>query len=431
MELGYAEALQSCPVNPYRQVTVSPPNRLDTSNFELLWELRRAWSRGVLDELRDEIHKITGARHIIFSPSGRAAIAQVLKALPNSEVVMPAYTCPVVKGAAEFTERRIRFVDISRNSLNATSADYADEATPGRVLLPTHLFGISTDIENICALARKRGCITIEDAAAALGTTWHGRPLGTFADAGIFSFERSKRFPGFRGAAIIVNNENVIDPELLRRTIVVPTRTQIPLRESVFAALYNSATQPWIYGRLVLPSLLQGHIASTATAEASEEPGASPFYNRQFHSYQAALVLRGLRRREEIRQHIARLVAIYDGVFGETGVQTFVGPQHDKAGILRYPIAISGMTRPEFLRRALSQGLYLETNYEQPLAPRDEWNCFPNSLWAARNIVLLPLYRSLSEREAEIIARKVAAIVVENLARNPSTKEEAYAGHVA
>ena len=431
MELGYSEALQSCPVNPYHHTTVSAPNRPDTSNLEFFWELRRAWDRDVLEELRTEIQRITGSRHIIFAPSGRAAIAQVLKAFPQREVVMPAYTCPVVKTAVEFSGKRTRYVDVSRNSLNSMAADFDAEAMPGRILMPTHLFGIPADIENICALARRRGCITIEDAAAALGTTWHGRPLGTFADVGIFSFERSKRFPAFRGAAIVINNEKVIDSERLRQTIVIPTRSQIPLRELIFAAIYNCATQPWVYGRFVLPSLLRGHIGSTATADAPEDPENSPFYNREFHPYQAALVVRSLRRREEIRQHIGRLVAIYNSVFAKTHVQTFIGQEHDAAGVLRYPIAIPGMSRPEFLREALSRGLYLETNYEQPLAPRDEWNCFPNSLWSARNIVLLPLYRSLSERQAEIIARKVAAIAAESSAIHPRSEEEAYAGHVA
>jgi dTDP-4-amino-4,6-dideoxygalactose transaminase len=427
MELGYAEALRSCPVSPYRRTTVVPPNRLDTSNFELLWELHRAWDCSAIEELRADIHKITGARHIIFAPSGRAAIAQVLKALPHHEVVIPAYTCPVVKTAVEFAGKRIRYVDISRNCLNATSGDYDKEATAGRVILPTHLFGIPTDIENICEMARERGCITIEDAAAALGTLWHGRPLGTFADVGIFSFERSKRFPAFRGAAIIVNNESVIDPESVRRTVVVPTQMQIPLRESIFAALYNAATQPWIYGRLVLPSLLRGHTASTADAEAPEEPSSSQFYSRAFVPYQAALVLRSLRRREQIRQHIARLVSIYDSVFAQTNVQTFLGTDYDQHGILRYPIAVRGISRPEFLRQALSRDLYLETNYERPLPPRNAWNCFPNSLWSAQNVVLLPLYRVLSERQAELIARKVAAIAQ----KSSRSEEKAYAGHVA
>jgi dTDP-4-amino-4,6-dideoxygalactose transaminase len=431
MELGYAEALQSCPINPYRRTTLAAPNRLDTSNLELIWELHHAWDRSVVEELRAEIHKITRARHIIFAPSGRAAIAQVLKTLPQHEVVMPAYSCPVVKTAVEFAGKRIRYVDISSSSLNATSGDYDEEATAGRILIPTHLFGIPTDIENICALARERGCITIEDAAAALGALWHGRPLGTFADVGIFSFERSKRFPAFRGAAIIVNNESVIDPESLRRTVVVPTKRQIPLRELIFAALYNAATQPWTYGRLVLPSLLRGHVASTTTAEAPEEPECSQFYNRAFLPYQAALALRSLRRRDQIMQHIGRLVAIYDNILAQANVQTFLRADYDQRGILRYPIAVRGLSRPEFLRQALSRGLYLETNYEQPLAPRDEWSCFPNSLWSARNVVLLPLYRVLSERQAETIARKVAAIAQESLEIYNRSGEETYAGHVA
>ena len=65
---------------------------------------------------------------------------------------------------------------------------------------------------------------------------------------------------------------------------------------------------------------------------------------------------------------------------------------------------------PEILRRALRRGLYLETNYERPLAPKPEQANFPNACWAAENVVLLPLYRRLSLEAAESIARRVVRI---------------------
>jgi len=109
--------------------------------------------------------------------------------------------------------KRIIYVDLARNSVNATSAEYAEAAKPGRILLATHLFGIPTDIEAICELAKDRYCVVIEDVAAAFGGRRNGRFLGTFADFGIFSFQRSKRLPAF-GGAIIVNNDQVACPQM-------------------------------------------------------------------------------------------------------------------------------------------------------------------------------------------------------------------------
>src|SRR5215469_11373107 len=124
MEIAYAEALRLSPGNPYRRTAVDAPNRLETSNLELIWELRRAWSKSVVEELRSELKRITGAKHVLFAPSARCALAQILSVLPGREVVMPAYTCPVVKTAVEFAGKQTCFVDINRKTLNATSAEF-------------------------------------------------------------------------------------------------------------------------------------------------------------------------------------------------------------------------------------------------------------------------------------------------------------------
>ncbi len=429
MEIAYAEALRLSLGNSYRRTTVNPPNRLETSNFELIWELRRAWSTTTLEELRSELKRITGAKHVIFAPSARCALAQILSVLPQREVVMPAYTCPVVKTAVEFAGKKVCYIDISRKTLNATSAEFAPQAQNGRILLPTHLFGIPTDIENITELAQRRGCITIEDAAAALGTSRNGRPLGTFADAGVFSFERSKRFPAFRGAAILINNDRLIDPKRLLANPVVPTRFRFPTKEFAFAQMYNATTQPWIYGRMVLPSLLDRY-ARNDGAERESDPKDSPFYQMEVHPYQAALVLRSLSLADQIRKQIECLVLEYESALSGKPVQTFISRDTDRGGLLRFPVAIEGISRARFLRRALSQGLYLETNYERPLAPREEWERLPNALWAAENVVLLPLYRSLKQSQARSIAQKVAKIAEEAIAVSALSGEREYATHV-
>jgi dTDP-4-amino-4,6-dideoxygalactose transaminase len=428
MELGYAEALQFSADNAYRRRTVIPLNKLETNSLELIWELRRSWGTRALEELRSEIRKLTAARHVIFAPSARCALAQVLSVLPQSEVVMPAFTCPVVKTAVEFARKKIRYVDIHKGNLNSTSKEFDSEALVGRILLPTHLFGIPTDVENICDLARVRGCITIEDAAAAVGIQRNGRSLGTFADIGIFSFERSKRFPAFRGAAIIINNDRVIDPEKLTGRPIVPVLKRFPAKEFAFAHLYNVSTQPWIYGRMVVPSLLQRY-ASGPSREREGNPRSSPSYQREFHPYQAGLVLRSLGRIHRIRAQIEWLVSEYENTLKDSGVQTFISKEVDRGGLLRFPIVVPGITRAEFLRQALRRGLYLETNYEQPLAPEDISQYVPNSLWAAKNMVLLPLYSGLKQSQARALVGEVARIAEDARTRVTSSEEGEYASH--
>ena len=257
--------------------------------------------------------------------------------------------------------------------------------------------------------------MTIEDAAASFPSRPDGRLLGTVADFGVFSFERSKRLPAFRGAAIIVNNERVVDPKVFESHPAVPLKDGLPVRELLFSLIYNLATQPWVYGRFTVHRILKGH-RSTLDSEKAQPMAAArntPFFNRSFHAYQADLVLRAINRWGALGQHIEQLVAVYKRTFASTAVRTFVSGACDEKALLRFPIILPGIDRDEILRRALRCGLYLETNYESPLASKSEHAKYPNAFRAADNVVLLPLYRRLSLGAAESIARKVVRIYEE------------------
>jgi dTDP-4-amino-4,6-dideoxygalactose transaminase len=412
VEVAYIDALRglSGDVCPHRSVIA--PNRLETGSWDYLAALFESVKADPLEGLRGQLRKMTGRRHIFFAPSGRSAIAQVLSLLPGKEVVLPALTCPVVKSAVELADKSASYVDIDRNVLNATSLNFAPAMKPGRILIPTHLFGIATDIDRIQELANNTGCITVEDAAASFPAYLHGRMLGTYGDIGIISFENSKRIPSFRGAAIIVNNENVIDVRKLAEHRLVATTQGLPIRELLSSTIYNAGTTPWIYGRITLPRKLRFYMRQSWAEPRAKRNDATPdqFYSREFHPYQAALVSRVLRRGDVIRRHMAKLAAIYQDTFRNTTIETFVSSSCDTSGLLKFPIAFPHGERREILRLALRKGLVLDTNCERPLPAASELVSFPNARWAAENLLLLPMYRELSDKAAVQIASEVIEV---------------------
>jgi len=424
MDIAYADALSSVPTGIWRRGRTVPLNRLETRTWDLLAAL--SWIRhDALAELRTAFEKLTN-RRIIFSSSGQCAIAQILTLLPQQEVVMPAYTCGVVKTAAQAAGKRIVYVDVAKGSVNATSVEYAEAAKPGRILLATHLYGVPTDIETVCRLARSRDCVVIEDSVAAFGGYSNGQPLGTFGDFGIFSFQRGKRIPAVQGAAILVNNEGLFESEKLESVRFAECNRPLPVRGALAAWLYNVATVPSIYGNVTVPLLLgrykkQNHRVrpevgpetcepEAEIAAAREYSAASPYYRDEIHPYQAELVLRMLRRIGSIRRHIARTVEIYLEALQNTSWRTFLPPNCDYSGLLRLPVALPGRKRAEILVEALKRGIYLEVEYESLLPLDSERTRFPNAIWAAENFILLPLYTALSHQAARSLARRVAAI---------------------
>ncbi|HMD84907.1 MAG TPA: DegT/DnrJ/EryC1/StrS family aminotransferase [Terriglobia bacterium] len=412
------------PIPRSRDGAVVPFNRLETRNWELCAAL--AWVRhpDPLTQLRQAFQELTGRQHIIFSPSGHCAIAQILSVLPQREVVMPAWLCIEVKKAAELVGKRIIYVDLAKNNINATSAEFAEAAQPGRILLVPHLYGVPTDIEAICELARSRDCVTIEDAVPAVGGRRNGRLLGTFADFGVFSFEKSKRLPAFRGGVIVVNNDSLVDPGKLAASRVVETKQAMPARELIEALLHNLITTPWIYRWFTLPllplrdlgpELLRKGRRKPVPPQAKKQAAGSaaardPSYAREVHPYQAELVLRLLRRMDEMRRQIAHLAAIYAETFRNTAIATFAPPGCDYGGLMRFPIVFPGKDRAEVVRLARKRGIYLKVIWKRILPEPSEYARFPNAVWAAQNMVLLPLYPALSPKSAERLAQNVIEI---------------------
>jgi dTDP-4-amino-4,6-dideoxygalactose transaminase len=125
-------------------------------------------------------------------------------------------------------------------------------------------------------------------------------------------------------------------------------------------------------------------------------------------------VLGMIRRLEHIRNHIAQLVAIYQRAFAGSGITPLLPANYDAAGLLRFPIFFSNQSRAAALRAALKRGIYLETEFEQPLPDASELSDFPHSVRTGRDSVLLPLYTSLSLKDAAWLAGQIVEIGAES-----------------
>jgi perosamine synthetase len=154
-----------------------------------------------------------GARHAITASYGRMAFYFVLRALqlpPGSEIVVPALTCWAVPELARVAGLRVRFADVNPAtfcldpaSLEATVTDRT------RVVVPTHLYGLPCDVEAILDIAGRHNLAVIEDCAHALGATYRGRPVGTFGDGAVFSFQAWKPLNCSGGGMAVVRDAAV------------------------------------------------------------------------------------------------------------------------------------------------------------------------------------------------------------------------------
>lgn len=396
---------------------IVPFNVLETSTAELLKAFNWFLQTDPLSALRVSLREWLQNDDVFLTASGECGIAQVLACLPQPEVVMPAWICHKVIAAARIAGKRIVFIDLAPNNINSTSAEYAAAAQPGRILLIAHLFGVPTDVAGICRLAKERDCVTIEDAVAAIGGRQHGRLLGTFADFGVFSFEHSKRIPAFRGGFIVVNNKTLGDQMQFKPKPIVKTTRAMPYLPLAKALVQNVITGPWIYRTLTrrllgLRELSGGRPKPARPGTLPVDYGRAairaiqtPFYTKELHPYQAQVLLPVIRRMDAIGQKISVLARIYEERLKNTRVQTFVPAAADKSGLMRFPIALPGRNRSDVLRLAEQRGVYLKAMWSE-----DVYDGLPNCRWAARNLIMLPLYTALAPNSAARIADTVLEI---------------------
>lgn len=210
-------------------------------------------------DLGHALARFLGVPAVQVACSGSAALVVALTALRalapgRDEVVVPAYTCPLVALAVAHCGLRLRLCDLQPDALDLDPVALRSLCGPRTLaLLPTHLGGRVVDAAPARALAHAAGAWVIEDAAQALGARVDGRSVGARSDIVFFSLAVGKGLTLFEGGALVV-----ADPALraaCARTgqAVLPASTRWELRRSLellgYAALYRPAALHLAYGR--------------------------------------------------------------------------------------------------------------------------------------------------------------------------------------
>ena len=76
-------------------------------------------------------------------------------------------------------------------------------------VIPTHLGGVVANLEPVLEIAERAGACVLEDAAQALGATWHGRPVGTVGEIGCYSLSRGKGLTLYEGGCCVARDDEL------------------------------------------------------------------------------------------------------------------------------------------------------------------------------------------------------------------------------
>ncbi|MFC1989842.1 DegT/DnrJ/EryC1/StrS family aminotransferase [Chloroflexota bacterium] len=170
-----------------------------------------------VEALENEVARYCGVKYGIGVASGTDALHLALLACGiklGDEVITTPFTFVATAEAIVRCGGTPVFIDIDPKTFNLNPAKI--EAKIGnrtKAILPVHLFGQAADMDPILELCRKYNLKLIEDCAQTIGAEYKGKKVGSLGDAGCFSFFPSKGI-GAYGDGGMVTTDN---PEIAER----------------------------------------------------------------------------------------------------------------------------------------------------------------------------------------------------------------------
>jgi dTDP-4-amino-4,6-dideoxygalactose transaminase len=153
-----------------------------------------------------EFAEYVGARHALALNSGSAALFLSLRALGigrGDEVVTTPLTFAATANAIEHVGARPVFADIDPETLNIDLAAISRAVTSRtKAILPVHFGGLPCDLDAIQALRLP----VVEDAAHAVGASYHGRMIGGIGKLTCFSFYANKNLTTAEGGMVTTDD---------------------------------------------------------------------------------------------------------------------------------------------------------------------------------------------------------------------------------
>lgn len=236
-------------------------------------------------EFEQAFAQYAGAQYAVAVANGTAALHAACFAAgiqDGDEVITTPITFAASANAVLYCGGKPVFADINPHTYNISPDDIRKKVTAKtKAIIPVHFTGQPCDMDEIRKIAKKHHLTVIEDAAHAVGASYHGRPVGSISDMTTFSFHPVKHITTGEGGMITTNNEALYKRLLLFRSHGIT-------RDNAMMTRYEG---PWYYEQLDLG------------------------YNYRMTDIQAALGLSQLKKADRFLQRRREIAGIYTEAF--------------------------------------------------------------------------------------------------------------------
>lgn len=323
----------------------------------------------------------SGSRYAVGVANGTDAIELGLRVCgvrPGDAVLTVSLTAVATVAAIRRCGGVPVFVDIEPATLQMDPFDLEKKIrkagrAPLRAIVPVHLYGVMADMAAIMEIADKNNLMVVEDCAQAHGSMmlYNGklRKAGTIGHASAFSFYPTKNLGalGDGGAVLLANKKRRQQVMMLRQ-----------------------------YG--------------WDSSRVSRAEGV----NSRLDEVQAAILRKRLRHLDKENEARCRIAEIYNQQFAGTAVRPLTVSAGCIPAFHQYVVQIKN--RSKVMPKLKEAGISTAIHYPLPVHRHPAYKSFgecklPATEAACKQILSLPLYPDLSQRDAVFIARQLISSV--------------------
>lgn len=356
-----------------------------------------------IDNLKKEIVKYLNNDDIYFHYKGRVSLYAILKSMgvgDGDEVIIPSFTCVVVPNPIIYLGAKPVYVEIDRKTYNI-NIDLLEKSISEKtkVIICQNTYGLSSNIEEIIAIANKHNLYTIEDCTHGFGGTYNGKPNGSYCDAAFYSMQWNKPFSSGIGGFLAINNqklkENILELEKLKSEPSLKAKFSIKILFFVRRYLINTFTYwPMVrfYRWLSKNNLVVG---SSSGNEISESIMPDNFF-MNYSNVQAKEGFRNIKKLPYILKLRKENALEYTKFLLENGKNHIPEDLFENHSFLKYPLLVND--REKFNHLAQKNKIELGEWFNSPIHPVqnnfEKWffkpKNFPTSVSLSNHIVNIP-----------------------------------------
>jgi perosamine synthetase len=341
-------------------------------------------------ELESLLKDYLNVKNVVSINSGTSALLAALIAADvkiGDEVLLPSFTFVATANSILAAGAKPVFVDINKYDYTIDVSDLKAKITKKtRAIVPVHLYGHPSDMDEIAEVAETKSISIIEDACQSLGSTYNNRQTGTYGVMGCFSFYASKVLTSGEGGAVVTNDDSIAEKlKMIRNhgmvegydTRILGLNLRLPEISAAIAKTQMGKLREMLGSRRRNAEMLTTLISDVASEKRIILPRESRSKRFNWYLYTIAIT------KDNLRDKIQKKMTLNDKI----GATVYYDPPVHKT---------------PYYERIMASGIGPQRSSVMGL---------PNTEWASKHVLSLPIHPMVTPEGLERVANSLKGAI--------------------